>query len=108
MIVCTCFIQEGQISDGVESQLREGLDAFARRTFGEPAQMNWISVRKGSGFSAGKPSTSSVVSVRANAPVEQARRVALLEELSGLWNRITGCSFDELLIVVADPEPNRN
>jgi hypothetical protein len=104
MIVCTCFIQAGQISEDVERRLREGFDAFTRNAFGEPARINWIPVAKGSGFSAGKPSTSSVVSVRANTPVAQATRVNLLQELSNLWNTITGCSLDELLVVVADPE----
>lgn len=104
MIICSCFIQAGQISAEVERRLRDRFESFTQQAFGESAQINWVPVAKGSGFSAGKPSTSSVVSVRANAPLEQPTRVKVLKQLSELWIEITGCSFDELLVVVADPD----
>ncbi len=104
MIICTCFIQEGTIREDVEKHLSDGFDKFTQKYFGEPAQINWIPVPKVSGFSAGKPSSSSVVSVKANSPVEQTVRVALLKEISNFWNSTTGCASDELLVVVADPD----
>ncbi|MEM6625231.1 MAG: hypothetical protein AAF719_00860 [Pseudomonadota bacterium] len=105
MIICNCIVQAGQVSADMEAALRADLNDFAQRSFGAPAQINWIAIPEGSGFTAGTPSTSSVVTMRANAPLEQARRVSLLTELCDLWIKQTRCSLDEVVGVVADPQP---
>lgn len=104
MTVCNCVVQEGQISPETETRLRTSLDGFARAIFGSPAQFTWTVVPKGSGFTAGEPSTSSVVAMRADAPLDQSRRVALLRELCQLWMRETGCSIDEVVGVISNPQ----
>ena len=104
MIASTCLVQEGQISVETQAKLQAQLSAFTERAFGEPADVKWVAIAPRSGFTAGKPSTSSVVAIRPGAPVEQSRRVALLTELCDLWRRETNCSLDEVVGVISDPQ----
>ena len=103
MANCLCVVQAGQTPDTRQAQLTEALNGFSRQNFGEPADITWMAVPEGSGFTAGEPSTSSVVSFTADQPLEQSRRIALLTALSDLWMGGTGCSHDELVAVINDP-----
>jgi len=102
-VMCTCLVQSGQIMPAVQDALYAGLSDFAARAFGAKAEISWTVVPTGNGFTAGHPSTASVVSFRAPTPVPQSERVALLHELSRLWITTTGCKDDELVAVVSDP-----
>ena len=104
MIPCTCIVQAGQISADTEATLRAHLNAFTTRAFGAPAEIGWMEIPEGSGFTAAKPSTSAVVSVSAPSPVAQETRKVLLEELCGIWTRETRASLDEIVGVIADPQ----
>ncbi|MEM9937249.1 MAG: hypothetical protein AAFZ91_03500 [Pseudomonadota bacterium] len=106
MIPCNCIVQAGQVSAETEAVLRANLNDFTQRSFGEPAEINWTAIPEGSGFTAAKPSTSSIISVRANAPLAQSDRADLLRELCGMWARETGRSLDEIVGVLSDPQPN--
>ncbi|MEL7042562.1 MAG: hypothetical protein AAGL90_13635 [Pseudomonadota bacterium] len=103
MIPCICLVQAGQISEQSETVLRSKLDAFTQKTFGEGAQISWVAVSKGNGFTAAKPSSSSIVSVRPHTPVAQQKRAELLHELCGFWTAETGQSMNEIVGVIADP-----
>ncbi len=104
MIACTCLVQAGQISAETQGALRESIDGFARRALGAPAEITWTEVPRNSGYTANAPSTSSIVSIRANAKLDQPRRVTLLEELCGLWMEQTKCSLNEIVGVISDPQ----
>lgn len=104
MIPCTCLVQEGQVPAQSETELKSRLEAFAQRAFGAEPAINWITVPQNGGFTAAKPSTSSIVTMQANRPLEQADRVALLEEVCDLWMDQTGCSLDEIVAVISDPQ----
>lgn len=104
MITCNCIVQAGQIPAETEATLRANLSAFAERSFGEPADINWRAIPQRSGFTAAKPSTSSIVSMAANKPVPQAQRAALLKEMCELWVRETHRSLDEVVGVISDPQ----
>lgn len=106
MINCTCFIQEGQAPDLRKADLQGLLNRFSISALGEEAQIAWIPVAPGNGFTAYKPSTSSVVSITANQNLDSERRESLLRELVTLWTNQTGCSIDEIVAVIADPTPN--
>ena len=103
MISCNCIVQAGQISPETEAVLRANLSAFAERAFGEPAEINWRTIPERSGFTAAKPSTSSVVSMAANRVVPQAERAELLKEMCTLWVNETHRSLDEIVGVISDP-----
>jgi len=100
---CTCMIQAGQIPDAVQAALAARLDAYTQQHFGSAADINWVQVAPGAAFTAGAPSTTSVVSISSPEPVEQSRRIELLDALCALWTEETRCNPDELVAVVADP-----
>lgn len=103
MIDCTCIVQADQISAETQAALRNSLDEFTTRNFDAPAAINWVEIDKGSGFTATKPSTSSIVSLAGPSPLEQSTRISLLEELCAVWSRETGCTLNEIVGVINDP-----
>ena len=103
MVQCTCMVQEGQIADRNEAELREALKDFADRAFGVAVSIRWVAIPAGSGFTAAQPSTSSVVGMTAPQPLDQSHRVALLKELCDIWMDGTGCSLDEIVASISDP-----
>ena len=106
MIACNCVVQAGQIPAPVETALRTALDAFAQKSFGAKATINWTVVPPNSGYTAGVPSTSAVVSMRSNTALQQSKREALLRELCDIWSQETKCSLDEVVGVISDPQLN--
>jgi len=104
MISCTCIVQAGQVSAEVEATLRTNLSEFAERAFGEPAEINWRAIPERGGFTAAKPSTSSIISMTANKPIAQPERADLLKEMCELWVRETHRSLDEVVGVISDPQ----
>ncbi len=103
MIACNCVVQANQISTETEASLRVQLSEFAERRFHAPAAINWIAIPEGSGFTAGKPSTSSVVSMQAPEPLSRTEREPLLRELCEIWARETNSSLNEVVGVISDP-----
>ena len=106
MVACNCIVQEGQIPAETEASLRASITEFAQRNFGEPAEINWTAIPKNSGFTAGKPSTSSIVSLRSNTPLPQHEREHMLQELCGIWTRATQTTMNEIVGVISDPQTN--
>lgn len=104
MTPCMCLVQEGQLPPKTEASLRSGLEALSQRAFGISASINWITVPENSGFTAAKPSTSAIVSMQADKPLDQNTRVSLLKDICELWMRETQCSMDEIVASVTDPE----
>lgn len=104
MVNCLCIVQAGQAPDQNSAALISALEAFSTRNFGESASITWMPVAEGNGFTAHGDSTSSVVSFTANAALEQPARIAMLTELSDIWTAGTGCSSDELVAVINDPQ----
>ncbi|MEL8054778.1 MAG: hypothetical protein AAGK66_01370 [Pseudomonadota bacterium] len=102
-VPCIGFIQDGQISDDKQARLKADLNAFTHREFEGEAEFQWISVGRGNGFTKAEPSTSSILSIRPDQAVEQARRVTLLKEVCDIWMSHTGCSLDEIVAAIADP-----
>ncbi|MEM7459846.1 MAG: hypothetical protein AAF331_10315, partial [Pseudomonadota bacterium] len=86
-----------------EAVLRSNLSAFAERQFGAPAEINWLAIPERSGFTAGAPSTSVVVSMRSPEPISKADREPMLRELCDIWTRETKCSLNEIVGVISDP-----
>ena len=103
MIRCVCLVQGGQKPEQLEATLKSALEAFCARSFGEIPEVNWISIAPGSGFTAAKPSTSSIVSITAPHAVTQERRADLLGEICDLWMHETQCSMNEIMAVISDP-----
>lgn len=103
MINCTCIVQAGQSPDRLKVEAQEVLNLFAFKSFGEKAQIAWIPVAEGNGFTAGNPSTCSVVSMTSNEVINPVRRELLLRDLVAAWTEATGVSVDEVVAVITDP-----
>ena len=103
MVSCICVVQEGQPPDQQNREIQDALNRFTSASFGEEAQIAWIRVAPGSGFTGGKPSTSSVVSITSSERLTPERRESLLRELVALWTNETGSTVDEIVAVISDP-----
>jgi hypothetical protein len=103
MIDCICVVQEGQAPDLFKGEIEGVLNRFTTASFGQEARIAWVPVATGNGFTAGRPSTSSVVSITSNKHLSPQRRESLLRELAALWTDTTGCTVDEIVAVISDP-----
>lgn len=100
-----CIVQEGQTADRSRRVLADGLRRIGQEAFGDdPAAtgISWIVVKRGFGWTAGEPSTSSIIirSVPVGLPLE--RREAFMHEVCDLWKTETGCSIDEIVVTAWD------
>lgn len=103
MIPTMCMVQEGDISSDLQKTLANEMVGFSRKSFGEDPEFTWIEVPKRGGFTGGMPSTSVLVSMRANEKLAQAHRVELLKELCGLWMERASKSMNEVVVSISDP-----
>lgn len=104
MIPVMCIVQEGQIPHHAERGLKAQIDAFTQRAFSAPADIDWIVVPEGSGFTAGEPSTTVIASLHANRPLPQTVRIALLKELGEICMANTGRSANEVVTSIRNPK----
>lgn len=104
MIPVLCFTHEGRLPADTTDGLGADLEAFARRSFEDEASIRWVIVPDGGGFTAGAPSTTVVVSIRANRSLDGRARTDLLLELSELCTARTGKAPSELVLSVLDTE----
>lgn len=100
-----CIIQEGQAADREREALAEGLRQIGAEAFGDDpgaTEISWIAVKKGFAWTAGEPSTSSIVirSVPVGLPLEE--REAFMRKVCTLWETGTGCSINEIVVTAWD------
>ena len=100
-----CVIQEGQTADRQRQALAAGLRKIGQASFGDaPSQLeiSWMVVRRGFAWTAGEPSTSSIVvrSVPVGLPLEQ--REGFMRKVCALWESVTGCSTNEIVVTAWD------
>jgi hypothetical protein len=109
LLMATCMVQEGRIADALRPRLEAALKSSVRTHVGRSARLAvaWLSVPHGSGYAAGRPSTSSLVQIAVPDGFEQPAREALMREVSEHWCRITGQSPYELLIGATDKTPGQ-
>ncbi len=100
-----CIVQAGQTAEREQARLSEGLKQLAREAFGdapELVEIRWISVPEGFGFTAGQPSTSSLVIRSVPVGFEEARRERFMSKVTRLWQEVTGCTADEIVVTALD------
>lgn len=99
MIDIQCIIQEGQTASSKTAVLEEGLSRIAREFFDVDVRFSWTTVASGSGFTGGKPSTSSLVSMPVPADIKQERRIELLSVICNMWSEATSCHVNDVVAV---------
>lgn len=102
-----CIIQQGQTADRERKALAEGLARIAQQSFGDdPAharsEISWVAMKPGFAWTAGEPSTSSLI-IRSVPPgLSLDRRETFMREICDLWETVTGCSTDEVVVTAWD------
>lgn len=100
MVNCICLTQEGLAPDQHSQQLKDGLKQIViTNKLGDDVNIAWITVPPGEGWTDGKPSTSTVLSMEA-PPIDQAHRVDVLTQICDLWIKTTGCHVNEIVASV--------
>jgi hypothetical protein len=100
-----CIIQEGQAAEGKQAELADGLRRVGRERLGDPpegAEISWITIRRGFGFTAGEPSTASLVVRSMPVGFPDAERHAFMRSVCELWRGVTGCTADEIMVTALD------
>ena len=100
-----CIIQEGQAAHQKQEVLEAALRRIGEESFGDDPSatgFSWIVVKKGFAWTAGEPSTSSLVvrSVPVGLPFDQ--RETFMRKVSDLWENETGCSINEIVVTAWD------
>lgn len=103
MIPILCLVQEDQITPSVCQELKDNLNSLVTSLLNNEADITWIEVSKGNGFTARKPSRSSIVSLSANRPLSDDERLAAMKTICDLWTDKTGCTMNEIVAAVSDP-----
>lgn len=100
-----CMIQEGQTPESRKDALADGLRSIGVEHFGdvpEKIEIRWVPLAKGYAFTAGKPSTSSIVIRSVPVGFSNDKREAFLRAVCDLWGDVTGCSIDEIVVTAWD------
>lgn len=100
-----CIVQEGQAAEGKQAELAEGLRRIGRERLGDPpegAEISWITIRRGFGFTAGEPSTASLVVRSVPVGLPDAEREAFMAGVCELWRVATGCTAEEIMVTALD------
>lgn len=99
-----CMVQEGQAAAGLRERLGDGLMRLATETFGDDAgvDIGWVVVPEGFGFTAGKPSTSSLIARSVPTGYPDDARVVFMRKVSDLWLEVTGCDPDEVVVTTLE------
>ena len=99
------IVHEGVIADALHPELRAGLGRIYAALFHVPAAeigVDFTVMPRGRFFSAGKPSTSSIITGSVPAGTPDAERHRLLAEITALWCEVTGCTPHEVVATAAD------
>ncbi len=107
MAAYRCLIH-GTISDRLQHRLAEGLTFITVNRFGpspEPIEVSFTEVERGRWFTAGEPSTSTMVLGSVPAGTDQATREAHLDEVARFVAQTTGDPLDSIMVVAADARP---
>ncbi|MEM7413102.1 MAG: hypothetical protein AAF430_22915 [Myxococcota bacterium] len=101
----SCIIQEGQVADRQTEVLEAGLKRLAREFFDDdPDEVNirWTRQAAGWAWTAGEPSTSSIVVRSVPVGYDDVQREAFLRAVCDLWVESTGCSINEIVATAFD------
>lgn len=102
MIPVMCIVQEGQVSPEDEKGLKAQISRFTQRAFAVSADIDWIVVPIGCGFTAAEQSRAVVASLHPNRPLKPVERLKLLEELRDICITHTGRAVNEVMTSIGN------
>ncbi|MEM9292412.1 MAG: hypothetical protein AAGD01_12080 [Acidobacteriota bacterium] len=102
MTQCIATIQEGHQAEDLQNELTAKLKKIAADAFHNPAgelEVRWKVIPRGYGWTAGKPSNSSVLLCVVPDALPFDRRSEFMHRVNEMWIDATGADASELLIV---------
>lgn len=103
-----CLVNGG-IDAATRAEVTAGLARLAADRFGissDAVTVSFTEIPPGRWFTAGRPSSASMVLSSVPAGTDQATREAVMEEICALWSRLTGADYHHVMVVAADePDP---
>ncbi len=102
------ILHEGVVPEAVRPELDGGIRRLYAALFEVPAEavaVDFTELARGCFFTAGRPSTSSIVAGTVPAGTPTERRHRLLSEITALWCETTGCSPHEIVVSAGDAAP---
>lgn len=100
-----CMIQQGQASERKKPELEAGLRRIGRELLGDAesgVEIRWVAIPEGFGFTAGVPSTASLVIRSVPVGYPASEREAFLTRVGDLWTEVAGCTLDEIVVTAYD------
>lgn len=102
------ILHEGVVSEAVRPVLADGIRRVYSALFevpGEAVIVDFTELARGRFFTAGRPSTSSIVAGTVPSGTSTAQRHRLLSEITALWCETTGCTPHEIVVTAGDATP---
>jgi phenylpyruvate tautomerase PptA (4-oxalocrotonate tautomerase family) len=102
------ILHEGVAPEGMRPALAAGIRRTYAALFAVPADavaVDFTELSRGRFFTAGRPSTSSIVAGTVPAGTSTAQRHRLLSEITTLWCETTGCTPHEIVVSAGDAAP---
>jgi phenylpyruvate tautomerase PptA (4-oxalocrotonate tautomerase family) len=99
------ILPEGVVPGALRGDLAAGLSRLYARLLAVPAGeigVDFTELPRGRFFTAGKPSTSSIIAGTVPAGTPNELRHRLLAEITALWCESTGCTPHEVVVTAAD------
>ncbi|MEH6345081.1 MAG: hypothetical protein V7785_08355 [Bermanella sp.] len=99
-----CTIQENAIQKKSIKELEQILKSIYQGHFGSQCHLNfiWLTMPFGQSFLAGENSTSSTVQIPVADGLAPELRHAFMSEVCTQWQRISGCSKNEIILACPD------
>jgi hypothetical protein len=99
------ILHAGVVDAALRPELATGIGRIYAGLFAAPAGeigVDFTELARGRFFTAGEPSTSSIVAGTVPAGTEDAKRHRLLAEITALWCGTTGCTPHQVVVTAAD------
>lgn len=103
-------VQAGTLSDGQRNQLDARVPDVVQQhlnTMAAPEGVVWTEIPSTYGYTAGKPSRSSLVRVEVPDTIDQPSREALMHAVCQVWMDVTGCTIDEIVVTAVNEVSTR-
>ena len=106
MDLYSCIIQEGQAADRKRDALEAGLRRLGQEFFGDAPEaevgIRWTRHAPGWAWTAGEPSTTSIVVRSVPVGFDNDRREEYLHAVVAFWAETTGCHVNEIVATAFD------
>jgi len=102
------ILHEGVVSEAARPTLAGGIRRAYAALFEVPAEaviVDFSEFSRGRFFTAGRPSTSSIVAGTVPSGTSTEQRHRLLSEITALWCETTGCTPHEIVVSAGDAPP---